>query len=65
MGDSLLQNRPHFRPHISATPRDENDTGQHVSLKTNDVRNQIDTPQPMKTSFQSPGVGIETRAAHD
>ena len=36
-------NRPHFRPHISATPRDETDTEQHDSLKTNDMRNQIDT----------------------
>jgi hypothetical protein len=44
-------NRPHFMPHISATPRDETDSKQHVFLKTNDMRNETDTEQPMASSF--------------
>jgi hypothetical protein len=30
---------PQFRPHISATPRNQTDTKQHESLKTIDSRN--------------------------
>ena len=47
----LGSNGPHFRPHISATPRDETDTGQHVSLKTNDMRDQTDTSQQLESFF--------------
>jgi hypothetical protein len=42
---------PHFRPHISITPRDETDMRQHDSLKTNDMRYETDTPQPFDSSF--------------
>jgi hypothetical protein len=35
MGGGSRPNRPLFRPHISATPRDETGTEQHDSLKTN------------------------------
>jgi hypothetical protein len=44
-------NRPHFRPHISATPRDETDSEQHVLLKTIDMRNETDIRKPMASSF--------------
>ena len=47
----LGPDRPHFRPHISATPRDETDSKQHVFLKTKDMRNETDTEQPMEGSF--------------
>jgi hypothetical protein len=47
----LGPNRPHFRPHISATPRDETDSKQHVFWKTIDMRNETDTGQPMEGSF--------------
>jgi hypothetical protein len=39
------------KPRISPTPRDETDTEQHDSLKTNDTRDEIDTQQPFDTSF--------------
>jgi hypothetical protein len=44
-------NRPHFRPHISATPRDQTDSEQHDSLKIKDMCNETDTEQPMEGSF--------------
>jgi len=50
-GDVARLNRPHFRPHISATPRDEIDTEQHDSLKTIDMRNETDTTQHFASSF--------------
>ena len=56
--------RPHFRPHISATPRDETDKEQHVSLKTKDIRHRTDTQQPSDSSFQSQGAGVEIQTAH-
>ena len=39
------------RPHFSATPRHEPDRGQHDSLKTNDMRDDADTPHPFDSSF--------------
>jgi hypothetical protein len=39
------------RPHISATPRDETDSEQHVFLKTNDMRNHTDTTQQLESFF--------------
>jgi hypothetical protein len=42
--------RPHFRPHTSATPQDETDSEQPVSLKTNDMRIEGDTVQPIQSS---------------
>ena len=47
----LGPDRPHFRPHISATPRDETDRRQRVSLKTSDMRDQTDTQQPLASAF--------------
>jgi site-specific DNA recombinase len=47
----LGPDRPHFRPHISATPRDETDSKQHDSLITIDMRNETDTQQPIASSF--------------
>jgi hypothetical protein len=49
--DNMRPNRPHFRPHISATPRDETDTELHVFMKTIDMRNETDTEQPTEGSF--------------
>jgi hypothetical protein len=57
-------NRPHFGPHISATPRDETDSEQHVFLKSKDIPNETDTQQQLASSFYSSGAGIETQAAH-
>ena len=47
----LGPNRPRFRPHISATPRDQTDKGQHVSLKSNDMRDETDTQQRLESFF--------------
>ena len=44
-------NRPHFRPHISATPRDQTDTQQHVFLKSKDIPNETDTQQQLASSI--------------
>jgi enolase len=48
-GPYARQTRPHFRPHISPTPQDQTDTEQHVFLKSNDMRNETDTRQPMES----------------
>ena len=45
------QDGPHYRPHISATPRDETDMRQHNSLKTNDMRDETDPRQPLASFF--------------
>jgi hypothetical protein len=37
--------------HISPTPRDETDMRQHVSLKSDDMHDQIDTRQPFDSPF--------------
>jgi hypothetical protein len=51
LGAGSRPNGPHFRPHISATPRDETDTEQHVFLKTMDMRYETDTEQQLESSF--------------
>jgi hypothetical protein len=51
VGNITYKNRLHCRPHNSATPRDETDTGQHDSLKTNDMRDETDTPQLLASFF--------------
>jgi hypothetical protein len=48
--DAARHYGPHCGPHISATPRNETDSGQHDSLKTNDMRDETDTPQPFDSS---------------
>ena len=45
------QNRPHFRPHISATPRDQADMSQRVFLKSNDLHDETDMRQPIESFF--------------
>jgi hypothetical protein len=49
--DNDLEDRPHFGPHISPTPRDQTDKRQHVSFKTNDMRDETDTQQPLASFF--------------
>jgi hypothetical protein len=51
VGPNFSPNRPHFRPHISATPRDQTDEKQHLSLKTRDMRDETDMQQPSDSSF--------------
>jgi hypothetical protein len=48
---STRLNGPPFRPPISTTPRDETDTKLHDSLKTKDMRDETDTPQPIVSFF--------------
>jgi len=54
MGETMAVNTTgtrgvhHFRPDISATLRDEPDKEHHDSLKTNDMRNETNTPQPIE-----------------
>jgi len=47
----LGPDRPLFRPHICATPRDETDTRQRVSLKTNDSIVETNTTLQVESSF--------------
>ena len=44
-------NGPHFRPHISATPRDQSDERRHVFVKTNDRHDRTARQQPLENFF--------------
>ncbi len=49
--DVMVPNRPPIRPHFCATPLDQTDSARHVSLKTIDLRDEIDTAQQFESSF--------------
>jgi len=48
--DAARHNGPHCGPHISATPRNQNDTTQRCFIQNKDIIDQTDTSQPSKTS---------------